>query len=427
MPTYHSLDTKVQLCVASLTGTTTAIPQRRKDRFTTSEATKAETKLKKGRALKETALTCFGGEDSRLHFLGLNSEVPFFLVHAGDDLFRTSHEETVAERAQAVLKEAKETQRQTSAGERSVHSRRSSSLSSAMSIEPPDEEVAGGFSRGLSTRPHVQTRTPSEALPPASSLKGAGFMAGSYNPQLALRPSPAPSLSKQSKPPARRSIGSDVDLAPQALGLVVTLSRKSFMRGFDEKHAPQDVKIEVLFNGELAECITVPARKSSDSSATAQDLKIQLISGKRVHRLVERPWVIIPPQQNADGSLRTKKGTKAAKATPQQRWKEIAAAILTEAETKGFNEHGDCTPSGSYLASLARLEMPDVLHRMQKLGGPKFGVIDVIVSVGSGKKGPPDTFYLVEPTRLVDERFKARVGGFDRTDGVDKSTCATAR
>ncbi|KAF2430186.1 hypothetical protein EJ08DRAFT_255900 [Tothia fuscella] len=418
MPTYRPLQTTVQLYVCPLDETTTTQPERRKAAFSTNEADKAERNIKRGRLLKETPIP-YCNENSRLHFLGLNQEVPFFLIHAGEDLFRKNQEESVAEHAQAVLKDVE-------AGTSHSGARRDSQqidLDIAFGAELQSSPLSSVDSVNHADSLSEITEGPRMLIPfhPASGVEKAATI----HPVADSRQSSAtyPKLTTAARADYSSKEGFD---APQAIALYLNTSEKAFLPAFGETSTAQDVKVDVFYNGELTECMTIPSRwKSNTTVKPAGAVTNPVISGRRVDRLVERPWVVVPIIQNADGSLRSTRHTKASKAGAKGRWEEISKAILHEAEMQGFNKYGDCTPTGSYLASLAALPMPEAVEKLQKGGGPKFGVIDIVISVGTGKKGRPDTYYLKQPTRLANERFRPRPGGFLR-EGSEIPASTTA-
>jgi hypothetical protein len=439
MPTYRATGTKVELYSASLASTTTLKPERGKGSFTSNEAARAENILKKGKLLTETPIPCCG-EDTRLHYLGLNKEVPFFMMHAGAELYYPASAPTGAERAQALLDRIREGKVEQLAMRQSPE--RSAVTDPSSQSQGSVEALGKNHSQPEDDRSHVSIRSELEPGAQSDVLETPEMSKKKYkknknsneteptfldehdfsSSKAAL--SPATIFSATSNHANQETTTPELNLIPQALGLVVTLTSKTFLRSFDNKEAKQDVKIDVFFNGDFVESTTVPSRWSGDRSKAGQGNMIQLISGKRIQRLVERPWVIVPSLQNPDGSLRSVKHTKVVRAGPHERWEQIGAALLKEAEAQGFNSYGDCTPLGSYLASLSKLEMPNTVQNLQKPGGLKFGVVDVIVSAGSGKKGGADTFYLTEPTRLVDERFKHVVGGFNRGEVGELSSSA---
>lgn len=188
---------------------------------------------------------------------------------------------------------------------------------------------------------------------------------------------------------------------PHALCLTVFLSPSSFIRT-ENKVAGRveinDVKIDVYFNGALCDSRYVPRRYSSKAYTMTEH--ILRFSGRRIGRLIEKPWIFVPSGQNPDGSLRDYRRGKVAYAGTQQRWNDISDALLAEADKFGRDERGERPVIGEYLESLAELSMPKEVEDMQKAGGPKFGVLDVVVMRGKGSKDGPDAPYIVEPTPM---------------------------
>lgn len=123
-------------------------------------------------------------------------------------------------------------------------------------------------------------------------------------------------------------------------------------------------------------------------------------SGRRIARLLEKPWVYVPPGQNPDKSIREHKRTRGANAGASPRWEAISQMLESEAGRIGGDEDSDYPVLGEYLSSLAKLQMPLEVEEMQKVGGAKFGVIDVIIITGKGHKDGATGTMLLEPTHL---------------------------
>jgi hypothetical protein len=183
----------------------------------------------------------------------------------------------------------------------------------------------------------------------------------------------------------------------QALTLHIKLSDKAFLSGFNGK---THLKIEVLFNGQLSTCSLI---HTNDIRSGAKSLH-QIFAGYRVDFLAERPWVLLPPFTTADGGTRRFRKT----ITPTERWEEVCAAILKEAEERGTDKYGESPPSAAFLRALASMEMPQSVKYMQKPGGRKFGVLDVVITAGFGNKVTTGTNYLRRPQRLKDTNFAVR-------------------
>lgn len=182
---------------------------------------------------------------------------------------------------------------------------------------------------------------------------------------------------------------------PQALALHVKLSNRAFISGVPSNQV--HLKIEVLFNGQLSSCRLVPPH---DIRSGAQSLH-QIFSGHRIDYLAERPYVILPPGMTADGGTRTVKNAMSI----QERWKQISLALQGEADVRGADEHGNVPPTAEFLYALSNMQIPEQVQGFQTPGGRKFGVIDVIITAGTGRKITSGTSYLKAPQRLEDQHF----------------------
>ncbi|KAM0804420.1 hypothetical protein BDR22DRAFT_599332 [Usnea florida] len=184
---------------------------------------------------------------------------------------------------------------------------------------------------------------------------------------------------------------------PHALCLTVFLSKMSFVRSQD-KTTIFDVKIDVYLNGELCGSRFVPRRCASEKFSMTEH--IVRFTGRRIGRLVEKPFVLVPSGQNPNGSFRQNRRGELAYAGAQQRWDDLASALMAEADRIGQDENGERPVLGEYLESLAQLSMPKEIEKMQKAGSPKFGVLDVAITWGNGSKKGPNTPYSIEPTPI---------------------------
>jgi hypothetical protein len=188
---------------------------------------------------------------------------------------------------------------------------------------------------------------------------------------------------------------------PLALALHVKLSDKSFVSGLNTTNKVH-LKIDVFFNGQLSSCMFVPVH---DVRSGVKSLH-QVFAGYRVDFLAERPWVILPPQKGADGSpSKHRIGT-----TTDQRWENICKALNKDANARGMDTDGNVPPSAEFLQALAAMPMPDEVKHIPKPGGRNFGVIDIIITAGDGRKVTTGTTYLKAPQRLVDENYPLRNG-----------------
>ncbi|KAF2839262.1 hypothetical protein M501DRAFT_1016343 [Patellaria atrata CBS 101060] len=386
MPTYSPLSTSVRLSVADLNSSTVAEPEVRKNPAAGRNVEISESQLRNGRRLFEKPIPFEGGEDTNLNFIGKDKDIPFYLVHAGTELVRANETAPHAHTTRRV------SQRQSILRSESVVSQDSSSL-----VIPTGELETTGDGDGAtdSRAARVTKRHQTLSRPPL-----ADSATRNVSPNRSL-PNLLQTLRLQHNLPSEF-------LQPQALAIQVALSGKTFIENFrDPKNAPQDLRIDVLFNGELVNCTFLTRRDRPRFNATT--ITPLIFAGTRIGYIVEHAWVIVPPAQHPDGSLRNSKRTsKSGVSAPTERWMEISKAIAEEAEANGYDMYGDRSPIGDYLRSLADIPPPEAIKNMREPGA-RFGVIDVIISAGEGRKYDASHEYLKEPKRLWSEtyRFKA--------------------
>jgi hypothetical protein len=169
--------------------------------------------------------------------------------------------------------------------------------------------------------------------------------------------------------------------AAQALCLTIEASKKSL-------HPPdrgptgaggRDLKIEIFYNGDLAAVAFLHHRVPHNNKLR--------FHGTRVHRQVEKPWVSEHSDVQLGGST--------------ERWAAINALLGDEAKLRGANQCGKTPPSADFLATLSQMELPSPFQ-----DNAGIGIIDMIITVGTGRKFGPETAYLMAPTRLIDEEYR---------------------
>lgn len=414
MPTFFARFTKIQLSATDLPSLTTSVPNSTPSANPTGRNEELAAQIAAGEPLSERPLYC-RDSGSHMRFLGQRQDMPFFMVHAGKQLFRTRESDRGSRTHQLYpavpLPKTKETfeseDSDTSLSTLATFTTANDGDSVATerikrgdkegrkvsrSLTPAKRSSSGRFIRCPTSPPPLSIGHPSSLLTRSDNQRPS---AGSS--RLASSTIPRPPTGEISSLPLAST---QPALIPCALTLTVHLSKESFVPscGTKTKHLVQDVKIDVFFNGELTASTYVPARYRGEAHNMVQ--LTQRFSGRRVDRVAERPWVIVPPGQNADGSLRTSKRNKEAYVGAQERWDRIGQTLEEQGEKFGRNQYGDPSVVGEYLASLSRLEMPEEVNELQRGGGPKFGVIDVVLTLGKGQKDEPEKGYLKEPTRL---------------------------
>ncbi|KAL1640882.1 hypothetical protein SLS58_006497 [Diplodia intermedia] len=187
---------------------------------------------------------------------------------------------------------------------------------------------------------------------------------------------------------------------PQSLALRVELSKQSFLK--TDKPA-DDIRIDVLFNGQLTHSTMWPRRFYQEERKAGHLSSI--FSGLRFHWMLERAWVIVPPGQDPDGSRRR---PVASSDTLEDRWEKIQKEVLKEASARNLDKNGNRPVVAKYLMEVAKLAMPEELKTWSEPRGQAFGIIDVVLSYGRGAKDTPAKTYLSEPTRMRSSKFKEK-------------------
>lgn len=120
-------------------------------------------------------------------------------------------------------------------------------------------------------------------------------------------------------------------------------------------------------------------------------------------------WLLLsPPAIAIHTGNRPTHGSHLQEAEAEQRWKEVSRALMNEAHALGLNEKERRPPSGEFLEHLADMKMPAEVRDMQSVSGHKYGVIDVVMTLGKGRKYPTSFGFLREPRHMANEAFKER-------------------
>lgn len=136
----------------------------------------------------------------------------------------------------------------------------------------------------------------------------------------------------------------DVSTPVQGLELMVDFTRAGkTCRTFD---GCRDLKIEVFLNGELVAC---RFRAANTSPST-----IEIFSGRRVGKKMERPWVL---NMKPRGGLELP-----TEQVLRQQWSDIGHNLRKQALERGTNESGRIPYSAEYLLSLSTLSYEGRLY-----------------------------------------------------------------
>ncbi|KAF2140092.1 uncharacterized protein K452DRAFT_336092 [Aplosporella prunicola CBS 121167] len=353
MPTHFTKGVKAHLVTASLAATTTTTPEAKKSSLATRLVDSAGFAFRNGQVLDEENLPV-NGDDFRLHYLGKYQDMPFMMVRAGAKLFQPSPTDKVAQN-QATSAFPRDESRRSNPSSSSL-----SSLGPTPSITPEDVVM-----EDLNDVPNTPEQIADDHL---------------YSPHL-----PESHDNSQHLAPTMSE--------PQGICLRVELSTKSYVLPFNPKDQTDDIKIDVFFNGQFTQSSLWPARWSNPKSQKDEEMTKQF-TGERTHYLLERAWVILPGTVKGD----------TPQELAQERWNEISATLKAEADARGTNEFEERTVIGDYLVNLADVQMPHELDTIY-LKGRKFGVIDMVLTFGKGKKRDAAQTYLLKPTRMNNPGF----------------------
>ncbi|KAI9777536.1 MAG: hypothetical protein M1839_008830 [Geoglossum umbratile] len=450
MPTFHSLRISVELSVPNFHQAFTASTSTRQARATSSAGGRLENLFwasGTNYVLPEELLS----KGECVEFIGEHKNIPFYLVRAGKDIFKAKHETGrgggFAARKQLLLVQARSPPspeqtdsatgrediqelvttlapssepvtegQKADSGDRLSPATRRSSFGRLLKRKgsPSSFSMRSSLSQLKSTTANsTPTNTTSVAPTNSASPRTTTPMPSAKNSVLSRTATPAvlaqnsvssrittpiPSAQASAHPKVTAATGTPV--APLPLTLTVTLNPPSWSDDPRKKTQSQDVKIDVFFNGEFAGSRIILARQRESGWGRVSET----FSGRRIALRQERVWVLVPPGQNADGSLREPKRAKGMLHPTAERWAEIGRALREESGRWGRTNFGDRSCVGEYLQSLGKtVEMPAKLENMQKPGTQKFGVMDVVISMG--KVGVRETSYLRAPQRSLDPRY----------------------
>ncbi|KAH0551046.1 hypothetical protein GP486_007601 [Trichoglossum hirsutum] len=376
MPTFHSLSTSVQLSVPKVFRTPTTDSSTRQPTDNSGGRLEGFQRAEDVQVLSEESLI---GSDI-LEFLGEGKDMPFFLVRAGRDLLKPRLE--------------------TGGAGSSVASRQ-------LPLEPPSP----GQTRSPATSPPGVTSGDEPAVGPEMRrssfgrlIKRKGSPLSGHTPVPLKTPEPVAAASTR--------------IAPLPLTLTVTLHPPGQRLGADDprkKAYPQDIKVDVFLNGEFTASRVIPVRHRDAGWSKVSEV----FSGRRIALKRERVWVLVPPGQNADGTLREPKRVKNVAHSAAERWAEIGRALQEESGRWGQGKSGESCVK-EYLQHLATtVKLPKGLEHIQKPDGQKFSTMDVVVSLG--KVGKRELNYLRGPERSTDPRFSKSSEENSKNDAANQT------
>ncbi|KAK3708808.1 hypothetical protein LTR37_011329 [Vermiconidia calcicola] len=358
MPTYYANGITAKLTTCDLQSTLSDTIELRQGAAQREDAARVQNIFAQGCKLPERPIGQDGSDKSVLTFIGSNSDLPLYMVEAGESVGKKNgHENEDA-------MEGIEQQRPPSSSD-------DSPLTSLGATPTPTKTRSKKSSPLKPTAPAVQ---PPASDPPPIEHSLAGLL---------------------------QDVNNYLSTPSKALVVEVNLSQKSFLatnvqKSSRKRNSAKDLKIEVFVNGELCDVEYVAARKAFEISA-----EMMRYAGLRLHRQVEKPLVYAPAP-----SSKTVQGDALA---ARRRWAAVCDALVEEADIRGRDQFGALPPSAEFLMALATLEVPE---RVQ--GREALGAVDIIITAGKGKKYGPETAYITAPARLDDPRYqRQRMPAFD--------------
>ena len=373
MPIFWSRSTRIQLSTTSLESISSCPPANE------SRSTSITTHGIAGTSILSEDLFPHG-DNGDLRFLGAHEDMPFFLVRVGNGLIPFADKMTGGgwslDFPSSVLSEHPST----SLGFTHPTSRDAVEYQTAC-VDQSGEQVSASRTHSTFGRP---IRRPKSLDTSTSELERASASPVKASP-VRLPSVPVPASTKQ---PGYTQL---------PLTLTVSLSASSFIRSFDARAKPLDIHIAVFLNGEFTASRIVPARVISGTTEISE--LTQTFSGRRVGRTRALKWALLPLGLSPDCTRLSPTSLK-----PGERWARISAELDLEADRWGKDGHGERALVGEYLDSLAKIKIPAEVEHAQGVGSLGFGIVDVVIILGKGKKEPATYPYLKEPQRALDPR-----------------------
>ncbi|KAL9042099.1 MAG: hypothetical protein Q9180_000832, partial [Flavoplaca navasiana] len=184
----------------------------------------------------------------------------------------------------------------------------------------------------------------------------------------------------------------------QALCLRIQPTKKTFIYPGEPRRVKwghSDMKIDIFLNGDLCSSSYIP-----ESAFYKKDSLRDTFSGVRIGWVTEKPWVLLPSASNIPDTTGHSVVRDRVSEDIEGRWKEIAQALQSAANSYGRTEKNELSPTSDYLHSLAGYPMPMALPRMLQARSRKYAIIDVVVVVGKGRKENASAPYLMNPMPL---------------------------
>ncbi|KAI9660747.1 MAG: hypothetical protein M1831_003439 [Alyxoria varia] len=176
----------------------------------------------------------------------------------------------------------------------------------------------------------------------------------------------------------------------KALALVLEVKKEDLTKPpFSYK---QDLMIDVFYNG-----VHAGTKVHARHLATNEYF---VFSGTKISHLIEKAWTFNPGQEEIISSVE-----KTPREIAIQRFRAIAESLKEEARSYGGKNDGEVPPLADYLFSLAAIPLPEKIADLQQLGQPRFGVVDIVLTLGNADKLPQSAPYLQRAQKHPDPLY----------------------
>ncbi|KAL9005453.1 MAG: hypothetical protein Q9188_001778 [Gyalolechia gomerana] len=417
MPTFYARSINVRLSVAKLDKTITPAPLNTLCKESTLNADRATTQFEddaKDGTLLETPL-CSDKNKCSLEYLGERQDMPFLMVHA-----KPAYPFNQSTGTLSKAKRKPPPLRLPAVNGDNPDSPLTDFTSSPLTpVSGPDaigsQDVHGldkKQARSRPRRPSIRqldgTGAAEKDLLPASVQQVEQKLAASPNVSSDSPTNPADKIRLAGTySGGKDSLGKrpSTNQQPQAFCLRVLPTTKSFLCSCDPeaKWTYNDIKIDVYLNGDLCASSYISERTYQSKKYTQNTF-----SGARNGRLIEKPWVLVPPILGIPKDSANPIERNQIEEDTRRRWTAISDALNIAAESHGRDFRNELSVSGQYLQSLAAIPMPPTLPSILNTDHKRFSIIDVLVTSGKGNKDPVQGPYLMRPLLLKPHGYSVK-------------------
>lgn len=398
MPKYYGADVEARLLVSELSSSTTRHPEKKAGgRAFNANVESANMSLARGEKLSETAVPC-STDGSHVHFLGEHCHIPLLVVQTGAPRPRNASPVTVlrsltkSERTSDSISAAGQIGRTYLSTASTLTPNASASQDPTLTLDQTERAVESHNDQGGGEGYEHDLGSNSDTV---LGFQGANFQSRpsveDWNQTMGKK---WKDVESNAEGLTTTALSNSVHITHKALGVFIKLGPKSLKRTNGPEGA-KDLKLEVFVNGMFASTSFVPSR----GQHPILDKGI-ILSGHRSDRLLERAWQLTKPAWHGE-----KMGAEQLHNSNLVRWAIISKSLKEEALKIGTDSQGCRSAVGDYLLSLSTMEASSEVLKSPTSRNGQLGIIDVILSLGEGKKYGTTVGYLDTPQRMEDPRY----------------------